>query len=87
MSTTTQMTFQFGQVVATPGAMDALGMAGERLFEYLIRTYTNPGDVVMDNCIGSGTTAVAAENTGRRWIGIERDEGYFIKAWTRVMGL
>lgn len=57
------------------------------LFEYLIRTYTNPGDVVMDNCLGSGTTAVAAENTGRRWIGIERDEGYFIKAWTRVMGL
>lgn len=57
------------------------------LFEYLIRTYTNPGDVVMDNCLGSGTTAVAAENTGRRWIGIERDEGYFIKAWTRVMGI
>lgn len=37
------------------------------LFEYLIKTYTNPGDIVLDNCIGSGTTAVAAENTGRRW--------------------
>jgi site-specific DNA-methyltransferase (adenine-specific) len=55
------------------------------LFEYLIRTYTNPGDVVMDNCIGSGTTAIAAENTGRRWIGIERDFDYFMKAWQRIM--
>lgn len=55
------------------------------LFEYLIRTYTNPGDVVMDNCIGSGTTAIAAENTGRRWIGIERDFDYFMKAWNRIV--
>jgi len=55
------------------------------LFEYLIKTYTNPGDVVMDNCIGSGTTAIAAENTGRRWIGIERDMDYFMKAWQRIM--
>lgn len=55
------------------------------LFEYLIKTYTNPGDVVMDNCIGSGTTAIAAENTGRRWIGIERDFDYFMSAWDRVM--
>lgn len=54
------------------------------LFEYLIRTYTNPGDVVMDNCIGSGTTAIAAENTGRRWIGIERDPGYFGSACERI---
>lgn len=55
------------------------------LFEYLIKTYTNPGDVVLDNCIGSGTTAIAAENTGRRWIGIERDMDYFLKAWQRIM--
>lgn len=54
------------------------------LFEYLIKTYTNPGDVVMDNCIGSGTTAIAAENTGRRWIGIERDPGYFGLACERI---
>lgn len=54
------------------------------LFEYLIKTYTNPGDVVMDNCIGSGTTAIAAENTGRRWIGIERDPGYFGAACERI---
>lgn len=54
------------------------------LFEYLIRTYTNEGDTVMDNCMGSGTTAVAAENTGRRWIGIERDPGYYGAACERI---
>lgn len=57
------------------------------LFEYLIKTYTNPGDVVMDNCIGSGTTAIAAENAGRRWIGIERDPGYFGAACERIARL
>ena len=46
------------------------------LFEYLIKTYTNEGDTVLDNCSGSGTTAVACENTGRRWICIEREEKY-----------
>lgn len=46
------------------------------LFEYLIRTYTNPGEVVLDNCAGSFTTAVAAENTGRRWICIEQEAKY-----------
>lgn len=54
------------------------------LFEYLIKTYTNPGDTVMDNCIGSGTTAIAAENTGRRWIGIERNPTYFGLACERI---
>lgn len=54
------------------------------LFEYMIRTYTNEGDTVLDNCLGSGTTAIAAENTGRRWIGIERDPGYFGKACDRI---
>lgn len=54
------------------------------LFEYLIRTYTNPGDLVLDNTAGSGTTAIAAENTGRRWVCIERDEGYYAKAIERV---
>lgn len=54
------------------------------LFEYLIRTYTNEGDTVMDNCLGSGTTAIAAENTGRRWIGIERDLTYFGLACDRI---
>ena len=46
------------------------------LFEYLIRTYTKEGDVVLDNCIGSGTTAVAAINTNRQFIGIERETEY-----------
>ena len=44
------------------------------LFEYLIRTYTNEGEIVLDNCIGSGTTAVAALNTGRFFIGIRKSQ-------------
>ena len=47
------------------------------LFEYLIKTYTNEGDLVLDNCIGSGTTAIACINTGRNFIGIEKDEKYY----------
>ena len=54
------------------------------LFEYLIRTYTNPGELVLDNTAGSGTTAIAAIQSGRRWICIERDPGYFEKAIARV---
>ena len=54
------------------------------LMEYLIRTYTNPGDVVLDNCMGSGTTGVAAANTGRKFIGIERDPTYFQIASQRI---
>lgn len=54
------------------------------LFEYLIRTYTDPGMTVLDNCAGSGTTAIAAERTSRNWICIERDETYFVKACERV---
>jgi site-specific DNA-methyltransferase (adenine-specific) len=57
------------------------------LFEYLIRTYTNPGELVLDNTAGSGTTAVAAERTGRRWICIERDEDYYMHACARVLDL
>lgn len=54
------------------------------LMEYLIRTYTNPGDTVLDNTCGSGTTLVAAVNTGRNAIGIERDPEYFQIAQRRV---
>jgi len=54
------------------------------LFEYLIRTYTNEGDTVLDNTAGSGTTAIAAENAGRKWICIERDEEYAAKAMERI---
>jgi site-specific DNA-methyltransferase (adenine-specific) len=46
------------------------------LFEYLIRTYTNEGDMVLDNCAGSGTTGVACMNTGRKFILIEKDPTY-----------
>jgi len=46
------------------------------LFEYLIRTYTNEGDTVLDNCAGSGTTGVACLNTGRKFILIEKDPTY-----------
>jgi site-specific DNA-methyltransferase (adenine-specific) len=46
------------------------------LFEYLIKTYTNEGDLVLDNCIGSGTTAVACVNTKRNFIGMELSEDY-----------
>ena len=54
------------------------------LMEYLIRTYTNEGDTVLDFTMGSGTTGVACANTGRRFIGIELDAGYFDIASQRV---
>lgn len=54
------------------------------LFEYLIRTYTNEGETVLDNVIGSGTTAVAAINTGRNFIGIEKEPEYVEIAKRRV---
>ena len=54
------------------------------LCEYLIRTYTNPGDTVLDNCMGSGSTGVACINTGRNFIGMELDEGYFKVASERI---
>lgn len=54
------------------------------LMEYLIRTYTNEGETVLDNTMGSGTTMVACLNTGRRGIGIELDEGYFEIAKKRI---
>ena len=54
------------------------------LMEYMIRTYTNESDIVLDNCMGSGTTGVACANTGRRFIGMEKDENYFNIASTRI---
>lgn len=54
------------------------------LFEYLIKTYTNEGETVLDNCIGSGTTAIAALNTGRFFIGIEKEKEYVDIANKRI---
>ncbi|MCD8190161.1 MAG: site-specific DNA-methyltransferase [Clostridiales bacterium] len=54
------------------------------LLEYLIRTYTNEGEIVLDCCMGSGSTGVACVNTGRRFIGMELDDGYFQVAKERI---
>lgn len=54
------------------------------LLEYLIRTYTNEGDVVLDTCMGSGSAGVASVNTSRDFIGIEKDEEYFKVAEERI---
>ena len=54
------------------------------LLEYLIRTYTNEGETVLDFTMGSGSTGVACVNTGRNFIGIELDEGYFQIAKERI---
>lgn len=54
------------------------------LYQYLIRTYTNPGDTVLDFCFGSGTTGVACWNEGRRFIGIEQEEDYCKIAVSRL---
>lgn len=54
------------------------------LFEYLIKTYTNEGDLVLDNCMGSGTTGVACRNLNRNFIGIEKEEEYFKIAEKRI---
>ena len=54
------------------------------LMEYLIKTYTNEGETVLDNCMGSGSTGVACKKTGRHFIGIEKDEKYFKLAVDRV---
>ena len=47
------------------------------LIEWLIKSYSNEGDTILDNCMGSGTTAIAAMRTGRNFIGFETDEGYY----------
>ena len=54
------------------------------LMEYLIRTYSNEGEVVLDNCMGSGTTGVAAVRCNRNFIGIEKDDGYYSASCERI---
>lgn len=57
------------------------------LFRYLIRTYSNPGETILDNCMGSGTTAVAAVLENRKFIGYETDKTYYDKANERLRKL
>lgn len=57
------------------------------LLEYLIKTYSNESDVVLDNCMGSGSTAIACINTNRDFIGIEKDENFFNIAQERIINL
>ena len=56
------------------------------LMEYLIKTYTNEGEIVLDNCMGSGTTGIACKNLNRSFIGIEKDDKYFEIAENRING-
>jgi len=51
-----------------------------KLLEYLIKTYTNTEDIVLDNCMGTGSTGIACQNLNRNFIGIELDKSYFQKA-------
>jgi len=55
------------------------------LCEYLIKTYTNENEIVLDNCIGIGTTAIACKNVNRYFIGMEKDETYYNIACKRIM--
>jgi site-specific DNA-methyltransferase (adenine-specific) len=55
------------------------------LLEYLVKTYTLEGEVVLDNCMGSGSTGIACVNTGRQFIGMEKDETYFELAKERIL--
>lgn len=57
------------------------------LMEYLVKTYSNVGDTVLDNCMGSGTVGVACASNARNFIGIEMDEGYFKIAKDRIDGI
>ena len=57
-----------------------------KLLEYLIKTYTNEGELVLDNCMGSGSTGVACLKTNRKFIGIEQDDKYFEIAYNRING-
>lgn len=76
---------EFGVVPNRKGKLHATQKPVD-LLEYLIKTYSNEGDTVLDNCMGSGSTGVACVNTGRRFIGIELDEKYFEIAKERIYG-
>lgn len=76
-------------ILAIPHVRERCGHPTQKpiaLMEYLIRTYTNQGDMVLDNCMGSGTTGVACARSGRKFIGMEMDEKYFEIAKSRIGG-
>lgn len=54
------------------------------LIEWIIKTYSNEGDIILDNCIGSGSTAIACINTNRKYIGYELDKTFYDKCITRI---
>ena len=56
-----------------------------KLIEYLIKTYSNEGDTILDNTMGSGTTGVGCLNTNRKFIGIEKEEKYFKLSKKRIL--
>ena len=58
----------------------------DMVLEYLIKTYTNENDLVLDNCAGSGSTLVAAKNLNRQFIGIEKEKEYYDICVKRVFG-
>ena len=57
----------------------------QELCEWLIKTYTNEGELVLDFCMGSGSTGVACKNTNRKFIGIEKDDEYYKIAYERCV--
>ena len=56
------------------------------LLEWLVKTYSNEGDIILDSCMGSGTTGIACKNLNRKFIGIELDDNYFEVAKERILG-
>ena len=77
-------TVQYFKTAESEGEVSHPTQKPVALFEYLIKTYTNEGDLVLDNVAGSGTTGVACKNTNRNFIGIELDEKYFEIAKKRI---
>jgi site-specific DNA-methyltransferase (adenine-specific) len=72
------------QLVASEGKKLHPTQKPVALMEYLIKTYTNEGHLILDNCMGSGTTGVACKNSNRRFIGIEKEEQYMKIAQERI---
>lgn len=85
---TTNDTYYPKTIIGIPGVanhdLDHPTQKPVELLEYLILTYTNQGETVLDNCMGSGSTGVAATLIGRNFIGIEQDEHYFEIAKERI---